>query len=66
MNALMASLGEMVSRAELENHFKDAPEDILAYIEMLGTARDLRAARVLPPKGRVDLLWELIQRTLKA
>lgn len=62
----MISLGEMVGRAELENHFRDAPaDDILEFIEMLGTERDLRIARHLPFRGRVDVLWELLKQQLK-
>ncbi len=63
----MIPLSEMVGRAELEDHFRDAPaDDVLAFVEMLGTERDLKIARLLPFKGRIALLWDLMQKHLKA
>ena len=64
MNAFSIPLGEMVGKAELTEFFRDDPEGVLDFVEMLGTERDLRYARLLPFKGRIDVLWDVIQRQL--
>lgn len=66
MNAFMIPLGEMVGRAELEDYFRETPEEVLVYIELLGGSdRDVRLAPILPFPGRIAILWDLIQARLK-
>ncbi len=65
MNALVVSLKEMVGKAELAEFFRDDPESVLDFIEMLGSERDRRIAHHLPFRGRVDVLWDALQRQLK-
>lgn len=64
MNAFLIPLGEMVGRAELAEFFQDDSEGVLEFIELLGTERDLRYARLLPFARQVDVLWDILQRQL--
>ncbi len=64
MCCCISPLKEMVDKAELAEFFRDAPEDVLEFIAMLGTERDLRYAHFLPFNGQIDALWTLIQEQL--
>jgi len=64
MNAFSIPLGEMVDKAQMAEFFRDDPEGVLEFIEMLGAEKDLRYARLLPFNGQIDALWGLIQKQL--
>lgn len=61
MKDLVNFQGSMVSVDELAEHFRDDPEELLGFIEALGSEREARLARFLPFRMQVETLWQLLR-----
>jgi hypothetical protein len=57
--------GNMVSLDELFDHFVQRPDEVLGFIEALGTPEDIERARQVPFRKRVELLHALMADSLK-
>jgi hypothetical protein len=53
------------TRDELLSFFRDDPPLALEYIEILGDERELRIARFLPLAGQIDILRDILSRTVQ-